>query len=207
MATPPAGAKIKDETDPKTGIPIFSLYMAEDRGPTAEMLKDVDVLVYDLQEVGGRTWTYVSTMALSMQAAAKKKIPSSSWTARIQLVARSSKGHCSIPGSIFRGHVPDSGRHGMTVGELAKLFNQKYGIGVDLIVAARPTGALAMARGHRAAVGESLSQPSLAGGADELPGICLLRGHEPYRRQGHGPALRADRGILAQGTGSRQGHE
>src|SRR6185503_6034483 len=70
-----AGVKIVDETDPKTGVPIFSLYLAEDRGPTPEMLKDVDALVYDLQEIGGRTWTYVSTMALSMQAAAKKKIP------------------------------------------------------------------------------------------------------------------------------------
>ena len=56
-------------------MPIYSLYQSEDRGPTPAMLKDVDVLVYDLQEVGGRTWTYVSTMALSMQAAAKKSIP------------------------------------------------------------------------------------------------------------------------------------
>lgn len=53
------GVSIADETDPTTGVPIFSLYTAEDRGPTPAMLKDVDVLVYDLQEVGGRTWTYV----------------------------------------------------------------------------------------------------------------------------------------------------
>lgn len=66
-----AGEKIENETDRQTGVPIFSLYMAEDRGPTAEMLKDVDVIVYDLQEVGGRTWTYVSTMALAMQAASR----------------------------------------------------------------------------------------------------------------------------------------
>ena len=59
----------------RTGVPIYSLYQSEDRGPTPEMLRDVDVLVYDLQEVGGRTWTYVSTMALSMQAAARKGIP------------------------------------------------------------------------------------------------------------------------------------
>ena len=70
-----AGEKVTDDRDAKTGLPIFSLYMAEDRGPTPEMLKDVDALVYDLPEVGGRTWTYVSTMALSMQAAARKKIP------------------------------------------------------------------------------------------------------------------------------------
>src|SRR5215211_8531489 len=58
----PAGEKIADEKDPKTGVPIFSLYKSEDRGPTPEMLRDVDVLMYDLPEVGGRTWTYVSTM-------------------------------------------------------------------------------------------------------------------------------------------------
>ena len=55
------GERIPDEVDPRTGIPIYSLYLSEDRGPTLAMLKDVDVLVYDLQEVGGRTWTYVST--------------------------------------------------------------------------------------------------------------------------------------------------
>ena len=69
------GVKVGDEVDAKTGVPVYSLYMAEDRGPTPEMLKNVDVLVYDLQEVGGRTWTYVSTMALSMKAAARRGIP------------------------------------------------------------------------------------------------------------------------------------
>jgi hypothetical protein len=55
--------------------PSRSSLQPQDRRPTREMLKDVDVLVYDLQEVGRRTWTYVSTMALSMQAAANLKIP------------------------------------------------------------------------------------------------------------------------------------
>lgn len=69
MALGPRGCRrVDDGRDPKTGLPIVSLYMAEDRGPTADMLEDVDALVYDLPEVGGRTWTYVSTMALSMQA-------------------------------------------------------------------------------------------------------------------------------------------
>ena len=95
-----AGEKIGDETDPRTGVPIYSLYKSEDRGPTPEMLKDVDVLVYDLQEVGGRTWTYVSTMALAMQAAAKKKgSRSSSWTGPTPSAERSSKAPCSIRGS------------------------------------------------------------------------------------------------------------
>ncbi len=130
------GEEIPDETDRKTGVPIFSLYMAEDRGPTPEMLKDVDVLVYDLQEVGGRTWTYVSTMALSMQAAAKKNIPF------VVLDRPNPIGGEIVEGALldpefksFVGMYPIPARHGMTVGELATLFNQKYGIGTELIVA------------------------------------------------------------------------
>ena len=131
-----AGVKIVDERDPKTGVPIYSLYQSEDRGPTPEMLKDVDVLVYDLQEVGGRTWTYVSTMALSMQAAARKKIPF------VVLDRPNPIGGEIVEGArldpkfkSFVGMYPIPARHGMTVGELATLFNREYGIGVELIVA------------------------------------------------------------------------
>jgi uncharacterized protein YbbC (DUF1343 family) len=130
-----AGAKIADEKDAKTGIPIYSLYKTEDHAPTAAMLKDVDVLVYDLQEVGGRTWTYVSTMAVSMQAAAKKKIPF------VVLDRPNPIGGEIVEGALldpkfqsFVGMYPIPARHGLTVGELATLFNTKYGIGVDLIV-------------------------------------------------------------------------
>lgn len=130
-----AGAKIEDETDPKTGVPIWSLYKSEDRGPTPEMLKDVDVLVYDLQEVGGRTWTYVSTMALCMQAAAAKKMPF------VVLDRPNPIGGEIVEGALldpkfksFVGMYPIPARHGMTVGELATLFNQQYGIGANLTV-------------------------------------------------------------------------
>ncbi|MCA1600490.1 MAG: DUF1343 domain-containing protein [Actinobacteria bacterium] len=136
LGTAEAGEKIVDETDPKTGVPVYSLYMTEDRGPTPEMLKDVDVLVYDLQEVGGRTWTYVSTMALSMQAAARKGIPF------VVLDRPNPIGGEIVEGALldprfksFVGMYPIPARHGMTVGELATLFNRKYGIGANLIVA------------------------------------------------------------------------
>jgi uncharacterized protein YbbC (DUF1343 family) len=109
--------------------------MAEDRGPTAEMLKDADFILYDLQEVGGRTWTYVSTMALSMQAAARRKIPF------VVLDRPNPIGGEIVEGALldpkfksFVGMYPIPARHGMTVGELAQLFNKKYGIGADLIV-------------------------------------------------------------------------
>jgi uncharacterized protein YbbC (DUF1343 family) len=127
------GARIENEVDAKTGIPIYSLYMAEDRGPTPEMLKDVDVLVYDLQEVGGRTWTYVSTMALSMQAAKRKGIPF------VVLDRPNPIGGEIVEGALldpkfksFVGMYPIPARHGMTVGELATIFNTQHGIGADL---------------------------------------------------------------------------
>jgi len=131
-----AGEHIGDDTDPGTGVPIHSLYQSEDRGPTPQMLRDVDVLIYDLQEVGGRTWTYVSTMALSMQAAARKGIPF------VVLDRPNPIGGEIVEGALldpafksFVGMYPIPARHGMTVGELATLFNQEHGIGVELIVA------------------------------------------------------------------------
>jgi uncharacterized protein YbbC (DUF1343 family) len=134
--TAEAGEKIVDETDPKTGVPVYSLYLSEDSGPTPKMLKEVDVLVYDLQEVGGRTWTYVSTMALSMQAAARKGIPF------VVLDRPNPIGGEIVEGALldsrfksFVGMYPIPARHGMTVGELATLFNRKYGIGANLMLA------------------------------------------------------------------------
>jgi uncharacterized protein YbbC (DUF1343 family) len=131
----PAGAKVEDEKDPKTGVPIFSLYKSEDHGPTPEMLRDVDVLIYDLQEVGGRTWTYVSTMVLSMEAAKKKGIPF------VVLDRPNPIGGEIVEGALldpkfksFVGMYPIPARHGMTVGELAVLFNTKYALNAELIV-------------------------------------------------------------------------
>ena len=130
-----AGEKIADGTDPRTGVPIYSLYSAEDLGPTDPMLKDVDVILYDLQEVGGRTWTYVSSMALSMQAAKRKGIPF------VVLDRPNPIGGEIVEGALldtnfksFVGMYPIPARHGMTVGELATMFNRKFGIGADLIV-------------------------------------------------------------------------
>ena len=130
------GVRITDEVDPKTGVPIYSLYTAEDRGPSDAMLKDVDVILYDLQEVGGRTWTYVSSMALSMQAAKRKGIPIVVFDRPNPIGGEIIEGALVEPNfKSFVGMYPIPARHGMTVGELATLFNQKYGIGADLIVA------------------------------------------------------------------------
>lgn len=130
-----AGAKIEDERDSKTGLPIYSLYKTEDRGPADSMLANVDALVFDLPEVGGRTWTYVSTMALSMQAAKRKGIPF------VVLDRPNPIGGEIVEGApldpkfkSFVGLYPIPARHGMTVGELATLFNERFGIGANLIV-------------------------------------------------------------------------
>jgi uncharacterized protein YbbC (DUF1343 family) len=134
--TAAAGEEVADGRDTKSGLPIFSLYLAEDRGPTPAMLEQIDLLVYDLPEVGGRTWTYVSTMALAMQAAAKKKIPF------VVLDRPNPIGGEIVEGALldpafksFVGMYPIPARHGMTVGELATFFNKEFGIGVELIVA------------------------------------------------------------------------
>jgi uncharacterized protein YbbC (DUF1343 family) len=131
-----AGEKIANARDEKTGLPIHSLYDTEDRGPTPAMLAQVDALVYDLPEVGGRTWTYVSTMALAMQAAAKKGIPF------VVLDRPNPIGGEIVEGALldpafksFVGMYPIPARHGMTVGELARYFNEAFGIGADLVVA------------------------------------------------------------------------
>ena len=68
-----AGDKIDSGTDPATGLPVYSLYGAT-RNPTPEMLKDIDVLVYDIQDIGCRSFTYISTMGLAMEAAAENNI-------------------------------------------------------------------------------------------------------------------------------------
>jgi uncharacterized protein YbbC (DUF1343 family) len=130
-----AGDRVQDEKDAKTGVPVYSLYTAEDRGPTPEMLRDVDVLVYDLQEVGGRTWTYVSTMALSMQAAAKRGIPFVVLDRPNPIGGEIVEGARLDPAfTSFVGMYPIPARHGMTVGELAAFFNREHGIGADLVV-------------------------------------------------------------------------
>ena len=135
--TAAAGAKIEDERDSRTGLPIYSLYKTEDRGPADSMLTNVDALVYDLQEIGGRTWTYVSTMALSMMAAKRRGIPF------VVLDRPNPIGGEIVEGApldpkfkSFVGMYPIPARHGLTVGELATLFNTRFdgGIGARLTV-------------------------------------------------------------------------
>lgn len=120
-----AGAKISTTIDKATGAKIYSLY-GDTRKPTPAMLKDVDALVFDIQDVGARFYTYISTMSLAMEAAAENGV------AFYVLDRPNPIGGEIIEGPIldlkhksFVGIQPIALRHGMTVGELALMFNEK----------------------------------------------------------------------------------
>lgn len=119
-------------TDRKTGLPIYSLY-SETREPREEMLKDIDALIFDMQDVGCRVYTFIYTMANCMMAAKRFGLK------MIVCDRPNPINGMSIEGSIleedfksFVGEFPIPMRHGMTVGELASLFNQKFEIGCEL---------------------------------------------------------------------------
>src|SRR5437016_3545992 len=113
-------------------VPVYSLY-SETREPTAEMLRDLDVLVIDLQDVGTRIYTYIYTMANCLRAARRHGV-------KVVLCDRPTPiGGDAVEGPMlergfesFVGLYPIPMRHGMTIGELARLFNEHFGIGADL---------------------------------------------------------------------------
>jgi uncharacterized protein YbbC (DUF1343 family) len=119
-------------TDTVTGLPIYSLY-SETREPTEQMLKDVDVLVFDMQDVGCRIYTFVYTLANCMRAAKKfgKKVIACDRPNPIN--GGQVAGNVLDPQfASFVGQFPIPTRHGMTVCELATLFNEHFSIGCDL---------------------------------------------------------------------------
>src|SRR5437667_6510635 len=115
-------------------VPVYSLY-SETREPTAEMLKGLDALVVDLQDVGARIYTFIYTMANCLRAGKKHGVP-------VVVCDRPNPiGGVKIGGPMLRsgyesfvGQFPIPLRHGMTIGELALLFNTEFGIGADLAV-------------------------------------------------------------------------
>jgi uncharacterized protein YbbC (DUF1343 family) len=121
-------------TDSATGLPVYSLY-GEIRQPTAEMMKDVDALVFDIQDVGVRQYTYPTTMAYGMKAAAEKGIPFVVLDRPTPITGTIVEGNIlDTTYSNFAGFYPIASRHGMTVGELAKMDNEAFGIGANLTV-------------------------------------------------------------------------
>ena len=118
-------------------IPVHSLY-GPTRRPTAAMLEGLDALVFDIQDIGSRYYTYVWTMAHAMEAAAEHR-------KRIVVLDRPNPIGGAIEGNLIRddhrsfvGLYPLPNRHGMTAGEIAGLVNRQYGIGADLVVVGCP---------------------------------------------------------------------
>ena len=129
-----AGTRVEDGVDPATGIPCESLF-GERRAPSPEALARVEVLVFDVQDVGSRTYTFTTTMALAMAAAAKARKPF------VVLDRPNPLGGLRFEGPVredrfrsFIGWGPVPVTHGMTVGELARFYNEELAIGCELHV-------------------------------------------------------------------------
>jgi len=120
--------------DPSRRVPIYSLY-SETREPTAEMLRGIDVMVIDLQDIGARIYTYIYTMANCLRACGRHRIP-------VIVCDRPNPiNGVDVEGALLRagyesfvGLFPIPMRHGMTIGELASLFNQRFELGATLEV-------------------------------------------------------------------------
>lgn len=120
--------------DKKTNLPIFSLY-SETREPTEVMLKDIDTLIFDMQDVGCRVYTFIYTMANCMRAAKKFGLKFIVCDRPNPVNGLEIEGNLLNSNYVsFVGQFPIPMRHGMTVGELAKLFNEEFEIGCDLQV-------------------------------------------------------------------------
>ena len=129
-----ADEKVSDSKDEKTGLPVYSLY-GETRRPKPEQLKELDALVFDIQDVGARFYTYGTTMGLCMEAAAERKLkfvlldrpnPSTGLIVDGPIAEKSHLG--------FTAYAPIPVSHGMTLGELARLYNDHFAIHCDLTV-------------------------------------------------------------------------
>jgi uncharacterized protein YbbC (DUF1343 family) len=124
--------------DARRQIPIYSLY-SETREPTAEMLTGLDALVVDLQDVGTRIYTYIYTMANCLRAARTHNLPIVVCDRPNPIGGVDVEGPMLEPGfESFVGQFPIPMRHGMTIGELAALFNEHFGIGAKLEVVEMP---------------------------------------------------------------------
>lgn len=129
-----AGANISSYIDSETGLPVYSLYGAT-KIPTAEMLQNVDVLLFDIQDVGTRFYTYISTLAYVLQGAKAQHIPVIVLDRPNPLGGDVVEGPVLDPAySSFVGLYPIPLRHGMTMGELASFFNKEFDINADLTV-------------------------------------------------------------------------
>lgn len=132
-----AGVQIRDGRDPESGLSVRSLY-GQTMKPTPAMLRDIDVLLFDMLDISARTYTYIWTMTLAMEAASESGIPfivldrPNPVTGRVGGPLPTLAGLRTGPK--ITGHYPVPFRHGMTPGEIARYVNGEYRVGADLTV-------------------------------------------------------------------------
>lgn len=126
--------KIASGVDDATGLPVYSLY-GDHKRPTVAMLQGIDAVVFDIQDVGARFYTYITTMAYAMEVAAQNNVAFYVLDRPNPINARDVQGPVlDADLKSFVGYFPMPIRHGMTVGELARMFNEENQIGAQLTV-------------------------------------------------------------------------
>lgn len=130
----PGGEHITGYVDPKTGLPVYSLYGATWK-PTPEMLRDIDVLMFNIQDVGSDLYTYIYTLAKSMEAAAENGKEFVVLDRPNPIGGLRVEGPLRKPNTVaYQGRYLLPTRHGMTIGELATMWNEEFHMGVSLRV-------------------------------------------------------------------------
>ncbi|HHY58885.1 MAG TPA: DUF1343 domain-containing protein [Chloroflexi bacterium] len=171
------GAAVEHTIHPRLGVPVYSLYGA-DREPTDAMLAEVDLLIFDMQDVGVRFYTYLSTLYYLLRACGRTGIPLLTLDRPNPINGVAVEGPPVTPGlESFVGIIDIPIRHGMTLGELARLINAEQGFGADLTV-------LALTGWRRALWFDQTGLPwtPTSPGMPQLitatvyPGMCLVEG-------------------------------
>ena len=172
-----AGVRVSDSVDGRTGLPIHSLY-GDTRAPNDEMLEGIEVLLFDIQDVGARYYTYLSTMALAMEAAGARGIPFVVLDRPNPIGGDPVQGNVLDPEySTFVGLYPIPMRHGLTAGEFARMAVGEFGVRVELSVAVADGWRRTMPFGDTGIpwIAPSPNMPSVES-ALHYPGTCLFEG-------------------------------
>ncbi|CAN5324109.1 DUF1343 domain-containing protein [soil metagenome] len=199
--TADAGQEIKTETDPITGLPVVSLYGATKK-PTPEQLKGLDVVVFDIQDVGVRFFTYISTMHYVMEACAEQGIP-------VIILDRPNPNGFYVDGPImeekyksFVGMHPIPVVHGLTVGELAQMINKEKWLanGVQCKLTVIPCSGYTHDMLYQLPIKPSPNLPNMAS-VYLYPSVCFFEGtmmslgrgtDKPFQIYGHPEFLIGD---------------
>ena len=189
--------KVASGKDASTGLPVYSLYGKTMR-PTAAMLRGLDALVYDIQDVGVRFYTYITTMAYAMEAAAGAGLDFYVLDRPDPITATMVQGPVLDPDlKSFIGYFPLPVRYGMTAGELAQLFNKERGHRGQIARGAHGgISAGGLARPDRLALGQPVAEPPVPDPGDPLPRGGHDRVRQRQRRPGNFHALRSYRRSL-----------